>query len=95
MKEEFDNLILLYKNMNTEDKKKALINEFKYSLAALEKLKKDLNINHELLISKEILDVDKETATLDDYLEAYYVYLHMLNDSILAFAEKVSNEFYE
>ena len=95
MNEEFNNLVGLYKNMSNQEKKDALIKEFKTNLAAIEKLNNDLEIKHELLINREVLDVDKDTATDDDYLEAYFVYLHMRNDSMLSFVEKISNEFYE
>ena len=39
--------------------------------------------------------MNKEDATLDDFLEAVFVYLHMLSDSTASFAEKIANEFYE
>lgn len=95
MNEEFNNLVELYKRMSNKEKKDALIKEFKINLAAVEKLNNDLGINHELIMNRELLDIDKDNVTDDDYLEAYFVYLHMINDSILTFAEKISNEFYE
>ena len=95
MNEEFNNLVNLYKSMTTQEKKDALIKEFKVSLGAIEKLNKDIGNEHELLINREILDVDKKDVTENDYLEAYFVYLHMINDSILTFAQKISDQFFE
>lgn len=46
----------------------------------------NLSINTE--IKNKILNVINKDETYDDYLEAYYVYLHMVNDSISAFIKK-------
>lgn len=54
-----------------------------------------LKIDHKLLVNKELLDLDKPTVTEDDYLEAYFVYLHMLTDTFGVFAEKISDDFFE
>lgn len=95
MNEEFNKLVKLFKNLSIEEKKEYLIKEFKLSIALLEKMNNDIGVNNNLLLNKEIIDVNKKNPTDDDYLEAYFVYLHAINSSIIAFAEKISQEFYE
>lgn len=95
MNKEFNNVINAFKNLSTEEKKEALIKEFKINLAAIIKLNNDINSNEDLLMNKEILDINNPNATLDDFLEAYFVYLCMISNSIASFAEKVSQDFYE
>lgn len=95
MNEEFNNLVELFKQLSKEEKKDALIKEFKMLVAVIEKLNKDIENNHEMLMNKELLDINKDNASDEDYLEAYYVYLNMINDGVLHFAEKISNDFYE
>lgn len=93
--EDFNRLVELYKKMSYKDKQNALINEFKTTLACIEKLNQDVGNKHDLLINKEITDINKSDATNDDYLEAYFVYLNMINDSLSSLLEKIYNEFYE
>lgn len=95
MAEEFNRLVNSFKELETEDKMNAIIELLKTDVAVAQKLNSDIQNEHELLLNREILDVSKNDKTLDDFLEAVYVYIHTLNDQYISFAEKISNEFYE
>lgn len=92
---EFNNLVEAYKKLSTKEKQDEIIKLFKENIAIWEKLNNDINNNHNLLLNREIIDINKENFTLDDFLEAIFVYLHMLSDSTASFAEKISNDFYK
>ena len=95
MNEEFNKIVNLFKNLSTNEKKETLIKEFKLSVAALEKMNNDILNNNNLLLNREIIDVNKKNPTDDDYLEAYFVYLHTINNLIINFADKISKDFFE
>ena len=92
---EFNNLVEAYKNLSTKEKQEEIIKLFKENVAIWEKLNNDINNNHNLLFNREIIDINKENYTLDDFLEAIFVYLHMLLDSTASFALKIANDFYK
>ncbi len=92
---EFNNLVEAYKKLTTKEKQDEIIKLFKENIAVWEKLNNDINNKHNLLLNREIIDVNKDNATLDDFLEAVFVYLHMLSDSTASFAEKIANDFYK
>ena len=91
---EFNNLVEAYKNLSTKEKQEEIIKLFKENVAIWEKLNNDINNNHNLLFNREIIDINKENYTTDDFLEAIFVYLHMLSDSTASFALKIANDFY-
>ena len=92
---EFNALVEAYKNLSTKEKQEEIIKLFKENIAVWEKINHDINNSHSLLLNREIIDMNKEDATLDDFLEAVFVYLHMLSDSTASFEKKIANEFYE
>lgn len=92
---EFNNLVEAYKNLSTKEKQDEIIKLFKENIAIWEKLNTDIKNNHNLLLNREIIDINKKNFTLDDFLEAIFVYLHMLSDSTASFAEKIANDFYK
>lgn len=91
----FNTLVEAYKKLSTKEKENEIINFLKENIAIWEKLNRDINNNHILLLNREIIDVNKENYTLDDFLEATFVYLHMLSDSAASFAEKTAKDFYQ
>lgn len=91
----FDQLIQEYKNLSSEDKQKININELKELLALVKKLADDVGSKQELELNKEVLDILKDDATYDDYLEAEFVYINEIKNYIGSFLEEVGDVFYE
>jgi len=91
----FENYIDAYKNLTTNEKRAEIISELKNMLAIVEKLSTDLGIEHEILLNKEILDLSNSTVLEDDYLEAVFVYVISLQDSLGAFLENISPVIFE
>ena len=91
----FDEVVELYKKMNTEEKAQENIIELKELLALVNKLCIDIGLDKELKLNKEVVDIQKEDATLDDYLEAEFVYINEIKNYFGTFAEKIAEMFYE
>lgn len=77
---EFNNLINTFVLLNTEEKADEIINTLKEDIAIFEGISKINNFNDELIFNREIVDVNKVNPSVDDYYEAIFVYLKMLED---------------
>ena len=75
---EFNKLVETYKKLPLEEKKKIVQNEFKELIAVL----KEIDNDDEILYNKEMLDVEKEDQTEDDFVEATFVYLSSIKEVI-------------
>ncbi len=95
MEKEFDELVERFKELSTKDKKDAVIKQLKNDIAVAHKINSDIGNNHDLFLNREVLDLNDEESTMDDFLEAVFVYVNTLNDQYMSFAEKIANEFYE
>ncbi len=77
---EFDVLVNSFVNLSSEDKVKEIINTLKEDIAIFDGINRINNFNEELIFNREIVDINKDTASVDDYYEAIFVYLKMLED---------------
>lgn len=77
---EFDILVNSFITLSTKDKVKEIINTLKEDIAIFDGINKINNFNEEIIYNREIIDVNKDNPTIDDYYEAIFVYLKMLED---------------
>ena len=92
---EFENLVNSYKNLTIEAKRDEIVNVLKELLAVVDKINVDAEVKSEMLLNREILDLNNCVVSEDDYLEAVYVYAMSLQNSIGSFLEKFTDVFYE
>ena len=78
--EEYDKIISTFKELTTIDKCKETIDYIKEIIASFDYIGKLNGIEKQILLNKEMADVNKADATIDDYLEAIYAYLLSLED---------------
>ena len=76
----FNSFIEEYKDNTLMYKQQTIISELKELIAIFENLCSISNIEHELLINREILDINKEGYTQDDFAEAVYTYIQMYKE---------------
>ena len=57
-----------------------LISDLKELIAVAQKVCIDKGISYDLLVNREITDINKENYTQDDYVEAVYTYLQMFKE---------------
>jgi len=91
----FDDLMERYKELSLAEKQKENISELKELLALLHKICGDIGIEKSLTLNKEVLDLNKEGSTIDDYLEAEYVYINEVKKHLGLFVEFFADAFYE
>ena len=92
--ESFNSYINAYKKLSLNKKRKIAVDEFKRTLAFLEKFKKDLSIKDTILLNREVLDV-KEDCSEDDFVEAVLVYTHAIQESLGTYMDKICDVLYE
>lgn len=78
--ESFNAFIDEYKENTLMNKQKIVISELKELIALFQKICSTQNINHELLVNREIIDVNKDNYTQEDFAEAVYVYIQMYKE---------------
>lgn len=92
--ESFNQYIECYKKMPLEVKKELVVKESKKILAFLEKLKSDFDIQGKILFNKEILDITKSSSE-EDFVEAMFVYIHSIEESLGEYIEIISKILYK
>lgn len=93
--EKFNEYVELFKKLPLNDKKKRTHEEIKKLLGFIEKAKQDLNINSEILYNKEISDLNGEDISDDDFVEAVFVYTHMIQESLGEYFNTVAPYLYK
>lgn len=88
----FNNFIEEYKKLPIEEKRNELVLIHKELIALFADLCETIGAKKDLLLNKEILDLNKEPVSEDDYLEALFVYINMLKEKISDYFEKLNNK---
>ena len=92
--EAFNQLIAAYKLLPIKEKKDKVNTELKKTIAFLVKALNDLKIDSTLLYNREILDLNKEEISDEDFVEAMYVYIHTIQELIGKYFNKTAKILY-
>ena len=92
---DFNEYIEAFKKLPLKKKQDLTIKEIIELFAFINKLQNDLNLNNNVLYNKEIEDLNNETATEDDFVEAVYVYIYSLKEYLADYIEKISSLIYK
>ena len=93
--ENFNKYVESYKKLPLQEKKEIVNTEIKKLLAFVEKAKMDVNAKGEMLFNREILDLNKEVVSDDDFVEAMFVYVHAIQESLGEYFNAVSKYLYK
>lgn len=93
--EDFDRYIEEYKKLPLQKKKQMVNEETKKLLAFIEKANNDLNITDTILFNREILDLNNEVVSDDDFVEAMFVYIYSIREAIGRYFNEVSKILYK
>ena len=87
---DFNEYIEKYKQLNLKDKQKNIINLLKEDIIILQKVLSNNNKenDYKMLYNREILDVNNENYTEDDFSEAVIVYLYDIRELVAELIEK-------
>ena len=80
--EKFNAYVEAYKKLPLDKKKKIVNDEVKKLLGFIEKAKSDLGISDEILFNREILDLKRDYVSDEDFVEAMFVYVHSIQESL-------------
>ncbi len=93
--EAFNEYVEIYKKLPLQKKKSIVNEEVKNLLAFIEKANNDLNLNDTLLFNKEILDLNNENVSDDDFVEAMFVYIYTIREAIGKYFNEISKILYK
>ena len=88
--ENFDEYMEYYKKLPLTQKKEIALSQLKVLATLTNKMCQELNVENEIIINKELLDVNKENPTEDDYFEAIIVYINSIQNSLCDFDLKLT-----
>lgn len=89
--EDFNDYIEQYKKLKLKDKQKIIINLLKEDIMVLHKLiteQEDEDDEVKMLYNREILDVNDDDYSEEDFSEAVIVYLYSIRELIAEYIEK-------
>lgn len=89
--ENFNEYMEYYKQQATDEKKEMLLHELKTLAVVTNQACLSLGVNNELLINRELIDLNKKEQTEDDFLEAEMVYLCSIKDSFCDLIEGLNH----
>lgn len=82
LQEKFDNFIEAYTRLNTGDKRKEIIEKLRGMITNVMMINQELGRDYNLLINKELIDLNNDFLMEKDFLEGIFVYIHTLDDGI-------------
>lgn len=93
--ETFNEYIEAYKKLPLQKKKQMANEEVKKLLAFIEKANNDLNLNDTILFNREILDLNGDNVSDDDFVEAMFVYIYSIREALSIYFNTVSKILYK
>ena len=93
--EAFNAYVEAYKKLPLDAKKRRVNEEIKKLWAFIAKANADLKIDNEMLFNREILDLNKETISDEDFVEAMFVYVYSIEESLGKYFNAVSKILYK
>lgn len=89
-KEAFGGLIEYYKLLPKENKRKEIINELEELISNYSKICTQFGIMPDMVLNKEMLNINRSNITEDEFLHAIYAYLNTLQDVSAQFINVMS-----
>jgi len=80
--ENFEEYITFFKNLTLKEKQSIVLDQLKMLSAYTNSMCTSMNILNKPLIDKELLDVNKDSYTEDDFAEAVIVYVNSIQNSL-------------
>ena len=91
--ENFEEYMNFFKSQTLNEKQTIILDQLKLLTTLTNKMCTELNVDNKMLINKELLDVNKENYTEDDFAEAIIVYINSIQNSLCDFDNKLSDIF--
>ena len=82
MQKEFDRYIEAYTKLSESDKKSEIVSKLREMISNYGLINKKLGRECELLVNKELADLNNNPLDEKDFLEGVFVYIHTLEDEV-------------
>lgn len=90
MKESINDYMKYFKELTLKEKQSIIYEQLRTLMGLTNSLCKELNIENELLLYKELVDLKNSNYTADDFAEAIIVLINSIQNSICDYANGVS-----
>lgn len=91
MQEDFNEYMEFFKSQPLKEKQSIVIEQLKMLMGLTNTMCKELNVDNEILLNKEIADLNKDNYTEDDFAEALIVYINSIQNSLCDFSNRLSD----
>ena len=81
-----------YKTLPLKEKQNILIEQLKMLSSVTNQLCQEVGVDNEVIVNRELLDLNSNNYTEDDFAEALVVLVSSVQDSICDFCEKISGD---
>ena len=89
MKEDFNEYMTYYKKLPLKEKQGIVIDQLKLLALLTNKMCKEIGVQNEMILNKEIVDLEKGNYTEDDFAEAVITLVNSVQNSICDFDIKL------
>lgn len=87
----YEEYIEYFKGLPLKQKQEIIIDELKMLTAMTNKMCKEIDAENSVILSKEVIDVNKEDYTEDDFSEAVITYICSIKNSLDDFNVKLTD----
>ena len=91
-KEAFSGLMEYYKSLPIETKRNEIISELEDIISNYSKICTRFGVMPNMLLNKEMLNINRKNLTEEEFLHALYAYLNTLEDISAQFINRVCDE---
>lgn len=85
-----DEYLEYFKGLSLKEKQEIIINELKMLTGLTNQMCKEIEANNEILLNKELADVNDSNYTEDDFSEAIITYICSIKNSLSDFNIKLT-----
>lgn len=89
--DDFNKYMEYFKGLTLKQKQEIIVDELKLLTAMTNKMCKEIDANNEVILSKELADLNKENYTEDNFSEAVITYICSIKNSLADFSIKLTN----
>lgn len=91
MNDSFEEYMKFYKAQSLKEKQSIILEQLQILTGFTNSICKEINVNNEILVNRELVDVKKEDYTEDDFAESVIVYINSIQNSICDYVNGMTN----
>lgn len=90
MEQSFEEYMKFFKAQPLKEKQSIILDQLKMLAGVTNEFCKELEVENDILVNRELIDVNQEDYTEDDFAEAVITYINSIQDSICDYASGVT-----